>query len=638
MPLRRKVLLIISSLFFVMTAMIYAFTRMILVGGYETLEIREMKHSADQFMHSIKNEVEQIKSFAMDWGPWDDTYEFVINLDQDYIEKNLMDETFSNFRLSFIAFMDSIGRFIYGKAFDLEKNASDLFPQSLIQHLQADFRLFHRTNETDIIKGLFLFGEKVAFIASVPILDSKFKGPIRGSLIMGRFLTPEEIHRIREKTQLDIEIRRWNEKDLPSEYQHVKSLLQPNSPLTFHRSGDKVITVYSLLQDIHGQPVLIAGIRKPREIFHQGLKSLHYLMMSLLLVSLLVIVAILIFLEKNVLSRLTYLRKTVRYIATTRLFSLRIHINGRDELSDLGQDINAMLEALRQSEERDKALLENIEDGYFEVDLQGNFTFFNDSVCRMTGFDRSEILGMNFRQFTDTSTVEHLVHKFNQLYQGGRSIQALEGDFFHKNGTRRQMETSVSLVRDVDNNPIGYRGIARDITRRRRMEEELRIQAATDPLTGANNRRRFLELAANEFQRFQRYGDLFCILVIDIDHFKRINDTHGHAAGDEVLRNIVKRFKENLRQTDFFGRMGGEEFCLVLVGAEISIAKTIAERLRRDIERFIIRMEEHLIQFTVSIGLAEIQKPDVSFEAGLKRADAALYKAKRQGRNCIVTA
>jgi PAS domain S-box-containing protein len=128
--------------------------------------------------------------------------------------------------------------------------------------------------------------------------------------------------------------------------------------------------------------------------------------------------------------------------------------------------------ALRESEERYRTILENIEDGYFEVDITGNFTFFNDSLCRMLGYTKDELMGVNNRQYMDKETAKKVYQVFNQLYTGGEHYKAFAWEIIRKDGTKRFHDSSVSLIRNAKGEGIGFRGISRDITERKQAEEE----------------------------------------------------------------------------------------------------------------------------------------------------------------------
>jgi diguanylate cyclase (GGDEF)-like protein len=168
------------------------------------------------------------------------------------------------------------------------------------------------------------------------------------------------------------------------------------------------------------------------------------------------------------------------------------------------------------------------------------------------------------------------------------------------------------------------------------MEDELRQLATTDPLTGASNRRHFIEQAAEELDRSRRYGFRIAMLMLDIDHFKTINDNHGHNVGDEVLKSIVACCHRELRSSDLFGRFGGEEFAAVLVETNREAAENTCRRLLRAIAGLAIGTPRGEVAVTVSIGLTLLAADDRSLDPLLKRADDALYEAKRSGRNRVV--
>jgi diguanylate cyclase (GGDEF)-like protein len=171
-----------------------------------------------------------------------------------------------------------------------------------------------------------------------------------------------------------------------------------------------------------------------------------------------------------------------------------------------------------------------------------------------------------------------------------------------------------------------------------RLFEEVQRLAITDGLTCTYNRRHFFELAERELERARRYGHAVSAIMLDIDHFKQVNDTYGHAIGDQVLRTVVKRCCENTRSVDILGRYGGEEFAIILPTTDLPTAHTVAERLRRCIADTPIPTEQGDLTITISLGVASSVQcdghdEDVAFL--LNRADAAMYAAKQAGRNRV---
>ena len=167
--------------------------------------------------------------------------------------------------------------------------------------------------------------------------------------------------------------------------------------------------------------------------------------------------------------------------------------------------------------------------------------------------------------------------------------------------------------------------------------QKMKILATTDPLTGINNRRYFFKLAEIEMERSKRYNSVFSVLLIDIDKFKLVNDTYGHALGDRVLKSMTDSCESSLRTSDIFGRLGGEEFAIVLPETNACGAVFFAERLRKSVEKLKVpHLKNSFATITVSIGVTSYFPEDTNIEAIIHRSDVALYKAKNNGRNQVI--
>jgi diguanylate cyclase (GGDEF)-like protein len=177
--------------------------------------------------------------------------------------------------------------------------------------------------------------------------------------------------------------------------------------------------------------------------------------------------------------------------------------------------------------------------------------------------------------------------------------------------------------------------VARDITERKSLEDKLRLLATTDSLTSIWNRRYFRSLAKRELDRTNRYGGELALMMIDLDHFKRINDTYGHAVGDEALKMVAATGRATLRRIDIFARYGGEEFVIALPETPLEQAVQVAERLRQTLAETPITTETGHLHITVSIGLATNDPGSADLNTLLQQADEALYQAKDNGRNRV---
>lgn len=175
-----------------------------------------------------------------------------------------------------------------------------------------------------------------------------------------------------------------------------------------------------------------------------------------------------------------------------------------------------------------------------------------------------------------------------------------------------------------------------EISRRKEVERALLERANTDPLTGVSSRRHFLERVEHELGRARRSRDPIALLLIDLDYFKSVNDRYGHAAGDEVLRCVSATFREHVRTVDLVGRLGGEEFGVVMPGADVELASEAAERVRRQVSLLRIDVSGGDVRPTVSIGVIGCEVWTETVEDALRRADAVMYEAKTNGRDRVV--
>jgi len=292
-------------------------------------------------------------------------------------------------------------------------------------------------------------------------------------------------------------------------------------------------------------------------------------------------------------------------------------------------------EQVRLSEERLKGIIELAHDGIVVIDERYLITLFNPAAERLFGYTALEVLGQPLDMLLPERVLgphRRFLGDFARDLTGSRAKTgrpAVTGR--RSDGTEFAAEISISQF----NSPTGrqFTATVRDITERRRAEDELRRLALTDALTGAANRRHFMERAAFEFARMRRYGNPVSLVMLDVDHFKRVNDTHGHAAGDAALILLVKCCRALLRDTDLVGRLGGEEFALLLPDATTEAAFQVAERVRLNLADLEIATDGVPFSFTVSMGVACCGPSEISVEQTIGRADQALYRAKSEGRD-----
>jgi len=260
--------------------------------------------------------------------------------------------------------------------------------------------------------------------------------------------------------------------------------------------------------------------------------------------------------------------------------------------------------------------------------------YVNPAFTALTGYDADEVIGRSTRLLHGPNTDSQTVAAVRAAMEEQRPIR-VELLNYNRDGEEFWIDTNIVPLRDAHGRVTHFATIGRDLSATKRLQQELQSMASTDPLTGLLNRRRFLEQAEKEFLRSQRYRHELAAVMLDIDHFKTINDTHGHFVGDQVLI-VLSRASENLlRDIDILCRWGGEEFVILMPETPLAGAAILAERLREVLARLTVDTTAGTVRFTVSAGVAARSDSDAGLTDILQRADSALYAAKEHGRNCI---
>ena len=275
-------------------------------------------------------------------------------------------------------------------------------------------------------------------------------------------------------------------------------------------------------------------------------------------------------------------------------------------------------------------------ESWFSAD--GKLLWVNPGVERMTGYNAEECMNqrshpMEIVHQEDRETVARAMASAGKA----PSMKELEFRVVCKDGAVRWCAAVSQPAIDTQGRNVGFRASIRDISDRKALQQQLELLASTDPLTGVVNRRRFFHTAEAELYRARRYDRPLVLALVDIDHFKRINDTYGHAVGDDTLKTLAHAFANRLRRSDLFARFGGEEFVCLLPETQLGDGLRLCERLRQMVETIKLQTpgKNEPFGFTISVGVADLQHEGDSLNQLLARADAALYKAKRDGRNQV---
>lgn len=297
----------------------------------------------------------------------------------------------------------------------------------------------------------------------------------------------------------------------------------------------------------------------------------------------------------------------------------------------------ALLLQLSQEKEHFHIIADYTYDWEYWLGAEGELLFISPSCQTMTGYTEEEF--QNFPQLMQSIVysddlarfLEHVTHERESHVSG-----ELDFRIVRKDGALRWIARGSRPVFNSEGVYMGRRVSNRDITDRVLISEQLQEMARTDVLTGLPNRRAFVDVATSEFERTRRYGNRSSILMLDLDHFKQVNDTYGHEGGDLALQALGALLARAGRISDSAARWGGEEFVLLLTETPLSAARDVAERIRKAVESLEIQAGPHSFRLSVSVGVAAFSRVDNDWYQALSRADRALYAAKETGRNRVV--
>lgn len=316
------------------------------------------------------------------------------------------------------------------------------------------------------------------------------------------------------------------------------------------------------------------------------------------------------------------------------VMSLTAHRVSSDCLAFVMNDVTQLVQQEREIRRREmqlRAIVDSVRAHIIvPLDENGVVQEHNESIRRLTDFGE-ELVGQPvdtlFEEDINLQSLLSNTHKTGWV--------ELSESMRHKTGPSWWGSSVITRMVDDADNTIGYSLITREETERHKREQQLADWASHDALTGATNRRAFGALADVELTRAQRLKHPLSFMLLDIDNFKRVNDNHGHDAGDAVLRELSQRLALCVRRPDYLVRLGGEEFGLLLPNTDTDGAYTAAERVRRMVEETPFQIESGTLPITVSVGVVSRPDNELDFEPLFKAADIALYRAKQNGRNQV---
>ncbi|GAB4459250.1 MAG: CHASE4 domain-containing protein [Anaerolineae bacterium] len=521
MSLRTKTWLFIGTLLASLTVALSVAAHAMLLRSFADLEIQDTREHVARTVNSLYNDLDALNTLCRDWAFWDDTYAFVANANPEYVQTNLVDAAFAGAELNLMVYLDAAGETVYAKAFDLEAETSIPLPEGLQAHLSDGALLLQRPDHE--VTGIILLPEGPMLVAAQPILTSEAKGPSRGTLVMGRYLSARQVQRLSEAIRLPVAIYPVGDARVPPE-------LAPGAPPVVQPRDDETVAGYALLDDIYGQPALALRVDAPRTIYQQGQATVLSFLWWQLLAGLALGAAGLLFLERLILARVARLSARVGEIGACGNAAMRVSASGNDELARLAHAVNGMLAALertqsdlqasearyrtlsatlaqtveerttdlRRVKERVEAIFNSSSDAILVTGPTGEIEQANPELRQMFGYEADAVFRQPVTLIAEASHAPALMEALQAALAGDRPERV---EFLARRCDGSVFDADMAVA-PVANNSAQRRSLVcsvRDISLRKRMEAELRNALEREKELSAL-KTRFVAMASHDFR------------------------------------------------------------------------------------------------------------------------------------------
>lgn len=556
--LKLKTLIVVGCSTLAMVLILWMISRAFWMQGYQHLEEEQVRQNATVVIGSIDGWLDMLRRTNGDWSGWDDTYEFIQNHNQSYIQANLVDGTFTELDLNFIIFIDLEGRIVYGNAFDPNKKKKIPLPENLKDYFLKNSDLLRHSTPQSAITGIILVeaGQDPIMVSSRPILTSGDQGPIRGTLLMGRNLSKEKLNDLGRLSGIQIQIAYLP--DSPSDVlqELISGKQNGKMPILVKPKDKNFITGFTLIRDVFRRPAVILSISMLRDIYLEGEAKFRYYLASLLLLAVAFIGTTLFLLQRLIVNRVTFLNNWATRVDDIQNLPPFPPFGGADELAELAEAIKdsylriQKAEAISiQSQERYRMLVEMSPDMIFILTgEERRIHSLNASFEKITGWSGEDFID---RPFTDLLYPEDIpvVNDMFDRIMNGQKISPIEIRILTQSGDIRIEEvTAVPEIRS--SNIVRIMGFAHDISERKQaelilLESERKLRQLSTLLLNAQEHER----TRISQELHDELGQSLTVLKFKIRAVqKRLSEEPEIQAECLLLRQSIDQIIENVRR------------------------------------------------------------------------------------------
>jgi diguanylate cyclase (GGDEF)-like protein len=631
MSLRTKAIVMICVVFAAALAITFVVSQTLLMKRFTTLERDNTDQNIERAVSALYADFDSMNitfsSTSFDTG----SFSWVQDENGMHMEIRMDGPSFVVMGINYIVYLIP-GLPPAGIGYDLQTAQPIPLPVGLAEELLRSGNPLSAPPQTDTSSptGILVLPETTLLVQSFPVNLNTPYGLIQGRTVFARFLDATELERLAQQTHLSLGLYRLDDPQMPADFVAVQSRLSDDTPVLAQPLSKDTVAGYGLLNDVYGNPAMIMRADMSRDIYHQGQQTVYWLIIYLTAAFVVFALVVIILMNKVILSRLLGLSNGVDRVRETGDLAERVAVKGKDELSRLGGAINGMLASLDKSQreltEREaekRALLNAIPDLMFRVSQDGTIL-----DARATGGgDPATTRGRS----TDAKAFQELPqYKLLSAEVAQRGVPLVKQSL--QTGETQMFEIQIPLnnefafyeARVAASSKNEALVMVRDVTHRKRAEKRLEYISSHDSLSGLYNRAHLEE----EFARLEVGRSFFPVSVVmaDVDGMKAINDTKGHAAGDVLLQRAATVLIAAFRAEDVVCRIGGDEFAVLLPGADRSAAEKALARVREILA--IHNSSFRAAPLSISIGAATGEEGCKLAEI-MREADTRMYQEKQ---------
>lgn len=616
--------------FVMLLGFLFYISNLYIVKSIEQQETNELTNSIELVNNLIDDKMESLNRTTGDWGPWDDMYNFVKEPSQDFIDLNFDAITMSNLELSLLAVVVD-DKVLLLKAYDYPEKQSieeiDGITNDFLRYIPI---MTNPSIESGYLSGVICINDQPMLVSIRPITDSTRKLPKVGMLIMGRYLDSTVTDSIQKLTKGTITVE---------EVKGYKGIIGDNNQkltLITPLDNDR-IKVNSYISDLLSEKSFSIELTSNRNTYHKGLQYLNFFIIffagSLLIVSLLCIE----FLKRLIIKPLEKINSEVIIIDEKNMVDTRIAVKGNDEFTILSKEINSMLARIDkankkviESENQLKVVFDAAGAGYWDWDISNDKLRFNSRTMEMMGYGNEETITSvrEWKKFIHQEDKKYAVDIVNSSKFNISNTILLELRMLTRHSGYKWFLLQGKSIEHSNGESTRMTGIITDITDKKVSEEELKYLTYYDVLTGLFNRGHY-EVILNNLSKMAKLP--VTIMIADVNGLKLINDTFGHATGDQLLIKVSKILKKACGENSLISRLGGDEFSIIIERSNEDMVKIIFETIKR------LCNESQINSLTMSIALGYATKcyENEDIYETAKIAEERMYRNKLLERRSL---